>query len=541
MAIYKNYIIKAEDTIERISSQYLGSSSLSDKIISLNRLRYPYIVRSKQDKYGLPKAESMLLSDLDEDTTSINMIPYTSSLLINPLVLTKKSVLYIKSDTKNGQYNEDELLIDQYYSLPQQNISAGTLTFDLKNVSSPTVDAESSELLDTAMYVSFTATITSGGIMTVTSVTSGYISVGMTLFTTTGITVGIISGSKQINSSGSLTGTGLTGTYFVTFSSSASFDFSTLFIGRIVSQLLPRKYFVQYTYIRTSQNKETAPSPFLLDEFRAAKPFIVQSGSTSSVFVFKSPIEWPDGATAINVYVGMANASGQLTSQSLLRHQTTLYSPDELYVEPISGLNFTSDLISSGNTAAIGTQHRYTKGTIFYIYENPEQSGTQILSPGDTLLLPILSGATGTAIFSAKKSNAFRSALGSDIQLTSNGQFNFSSDSGDFAVTSGIDNIKQALMGRLSTKIGALKSRKSFGNPMISMVGSMYSAGFLTSLKVELASALQQERRIYAVRDFQVTYNSKSSAVIINNLIVEIINDGQSSSVVTFDPIALPI
>lgn len=540
MSIYKNYIIKSGDTIESIAQFYLKSSAFADKIISLNRLRYPYIAEKTDDKYGPYKASSPLLADWPKNSVSLNVSPYISSGMINSLVLSPKSLFYIRSNTVNGLHIEDTFIIDKYYSTTFGSIPAGTLLFSVPTVQSPVLSAEQNNMLFTTKSCVFSGTLTaipstSRSILNVTSILSGYIAKGMTISgINNNISATIVSSKTFDTYSDNVTGSGLEGTYVVDVSATNASQLS--FVGNISSGLGPRSYYIQYSYIRNSAGHETFASPLYINSNTgAAIPFVVQSASfANSLLVVRAPDEWPEGATAVNIYAG--------SSISSIKYQTTLYSKSELFVESITGLSTSSSSIPAENTAYIGTSSFYNKGTQFFIYENPEQYGTQVLAHGDTLLLPVPSGQAVGSIISSKRTNKFYSSLGTDIALNAAGQIEFSNtESGDLQTITGVANVKQALLSRLSTKVNSFKTRQNFGNSAISMIGAKYSAAFLTNLKLELVSTLQKERRVYMVRDFDMNFSSQSSAIIIKNLAVEILHDGQSSSLITFDPIALPI
>lgn len=920
MAIYKNYIIKYGDTIDTIAQQYLGSSVKATQLISINRLRYPYIVEKTPDKYGPIKTSSPLLNDLSINSTSMNISDYVSTNMLNPLVITPKSLLYIRTNEDNGSFTEDTLVIDTYYPRAQVGIDAGTVTFDVPTISSPTQSAETLELLSTTSYCTLTGSISSTTIqgqylLDVTSISSGYLAIGMSLqgtsssgntllftvignkhnnssvytltgtgsigtylladgtptsvtntdqkvfaqgansvyhknifidntnswlyvqcrdtalvnnnpyhyiqiyslranpnappliatqglgliYTTrdkpnyalhpflpivylfdnsgklyaysisningslslistitpsrlgpqnslsitpngkylyawgssdgeyvcctlnvsTGIFIGsttqILTGSPSvpivfnappvsnststvlygqcvtntyclsaysIGSSGLLTlisfvpfpagsaaaykiiysskynalfastltkvhvynidvATGNIGslafsmnkatnsqyagitldeirnllfipnnidnnhifdiytinlldlsltllasptsawpnsvdtfivsavlnttllTYYVIGSNQFTWDYEYLYTYKYyvssplsissstfsasiptTSGLMSRAYHVQYSYISHDITNETAASPYNIDSMTGmAMPFSVQKyNSIPQLLVFTPPEEWPSGATGINIYAGMHDPSMTTMSLTDIKYQATLYSPSELYVEPVSMITTSGNGAPNGNTAYIGTSVTYPKGTMFYIYENPDQFDTQVLKPGDTMLLPLPSGQSSGAIVSGRRSAKFHSALGADISLNANGFFQIDGEGrGDFLVVEGISNVKQSLLARLSTKVASFNTRPSFGNRTMSLIGSKYNMTFLGEIKAELAETLRSEQRVYAVHDFAVYYDSRTSAVIVKNLNVEILHDGQSSSIVTFDPIALPI
>lgn len=537
MPTYKNYVIKSGDTVESIASRYLGSSANADKIIALNRLRFPYIAEITADTYGTIKASGYLNVDWPINSTSLSVSSYITNNIFPASALSTNSVFYIRTNTGNGQFIENTFYIDKYYSTSYQNFTAGTLAFQYKLVQPPVVSAEASDLLSISTQCTFYGSI-SGTTLTVTTIGSGFLSVGMQVKPVESATV------ATVTSYG--TGTGGVGTYTLSSTLTPSGINAGLFLGYIPASsfLSARSYYVAYTYNRLSTTQETTPSPPKINPINGkAIPFLVQSDDAAeSVLVFRAPEVWPEGATGVNVYAGLTLDS--------MRYQNTLTSPGQIWAEPVVnplgtngyGISVTTALAPSQNTALIGTSVLYPQNTPFFIYENYQQYQTQVLKVGDILLLPITTTQALSSITIGKRTPNFASVLGADIRLNADGTINMNGNhNGDFDVIDGIENVKQSLLGRLSTKIGALKTRMNFGNKAIDLVGANFSAAFLINLKMDLTDTLRAERRVYQVNDFSMQYDGTYGAVIINNLKVELLNDGQSASILTFDPIALPI
>jgi hypothetical protein len=532
MATYKNYIVKYGDTIESIAQKYLGDSKRSSEIISLNRLRYPYIANSTLDILGPAKGSSVLSSNLAAGSTSMNFLPYVSNGDVSSLVLSDRSVFYIYKTTQYGGTVENILRIKKYYAFASGTISAGTLTFDASLVDPPSISAESSGLLSTTQFCSFIGFI-SGTTLTVTSVVSGYISIGMSL-SGTGV-------SAETTIVSPVTGTGSTGTYYVNNSQTVALQTLTAIVPATQS-LAARTYYFQYTY--TTASGETLASPLNINASNgAAIPYLLNAAIASAgekrLFVFTAPDTWPNYTTGLKLYVG--------TSPTSLVYQATITSEQNAnkqgyYVEPVAGISSQGASIPSGNSAYIGISNFYASGTIFSIHENPDQFNTRIVQTGSTLLLPTLASQQVDFIINNKNPSQFVSSLGADMQLDDNGQLVFDvAGSGDISSITGLDNLKQALMSRLLTRVEDLKTQPEYGNTALAMIGNKYNVNFLLGLKSELIQSIQRDPRVYSIDNIRVRYDGQEQKVVVDNLSVKISSDGSSYSVLTFLPIALPI
>lgn len=211
MPVYKDYIVKQGDTIESIAQQYLGSASRAPELVSLNRLRPPYIAVTSADFLGIPKVSTALQDVITSGSTSFDASKYIASNLISPLILTEKTLFYIKSNTANGTYVEDKMSIKAFYpnAVPSNNIAANTVVFDTATINPPSNTAESNNLLSKFYQFTIVGSI-SGKILTVHSISSGFISVGME------ITGELIPANTIISAFG--TGRGGVGTYTLSYS-----------------------------------------------------------------------------------------------------------------------------------------------------------------------------------------------------------------------------------------------------------------------------------------------------------------------------------
>jgi hypothetical protein len=535
MATYKNYIVKYGDTIESIAQKYLGDSRRSSEIISLNRLRYPYIANSTLDILGPAKGSSILSSSLAAGSISMNFLPYVTNGDLSSLVLSDRSVFYISKTTQYGGNIENILRIKKYYSFASGTIPEGTLIFDASLVNPPSVSAETSGLVSTTQFCSFIGSV-SGTTLTVTSVVSGYISIGMSLSGT-----GVPAGTTIVSS---VTGTGSIGTYTLSYTSSPVTVANQTLTANIplTTSMTSRTYYVRYTY--TTESGETIGSPLNIDTTSgAALPYIISSASASAgekrLLVFTAPDTWPDYTTSLKLYIG--------TSPTSLAYQATITAEQNAsnagyYVEPVNGISAQGASVPSSNTAYIGISNYYPSGTIFSIHENPEQFNTRIVQTGSTLLLPTLASQQVNFIINTKNPSQFVSSLGTDMEIDDTGQLVFDvAGSGDISSITGLNNLKQALLSRLLTKVEDLKTQPQYGNSALAMIGSKYSVNFLLGLKSELIQSIQQDPRVYSIDNIRVRYDGQEQKVVIDNLSVKISSDGSSYSVLTFLPIALPI
>jgi hypothetical protein len=371
MTAYKNYVIKSGDTLNSIAARFLGSAAEIDKLVSLNRLRYPYIAEVTSDKYGTPKASGFLVADLPANSITFPVSYYINNLIFPATALTPNSIVYMKLNLGNGIIAEDTLLIDEYYAIATADVPANTVLFQHEKVSPPSLDPETDGLLDTTSQCTFFGSV-SGTTLTVSSIGSGYMAVGMKVRQ-----IDRTASTNDVTITALGTGTGGVGTYILSgnlvLSGRNAFLLNAYMPASTI--LSSRSYYVSYTFIRNSITNETTKSPAKLDTtFFNAIPFVVQTTNTDeNVLVFRAPEVWPTGATGLNLYVG--------TSYDNMKYQTTIYTPGQIWTKTSLGLNLNTAPPPLYNSAVIGTKVTYPANTPFYIYEDNQQYDTQVLIP----------------------------------------------------------------------------------------------------------------------------------------------------------------
>ena len=533
MPFYKNYIVKQHDTIESIAEKYLGGSERASSLIEINSLRFPYISNNPKDKLSTASTESQLLSPLSAGSISMNMSSYVSLSRLNSQFLRPGYVFYISQRNASGSLVYDKVSLKNYYPVQQSilsddgssyvSVDAGTVTFDAPLLSPPPTSANADNLLSFASLAIFTGSI-SGNTLTVTSITSGALAIGMNIYYTTN---GVQStGNITIISNG--TGSGGTGTYTIS-SSLTVLSTSMILVNSTASSLPARTYYIRYTY--TSIHGETLASPLLLDSYYGtSSSYTVPAGN---LLVFTSPASWPTGVTSIKVYVG--------TSAGSEKYQGSIAKAGGIFVEPVSAISSTGSLVPLFNNAFIGFARTYPVGTPFSIHENTSHLFSRVVSYGETLFLPLQS-ITNSLIINTAKSNQFISTLGTDMKLDSTGQLVFEGASGgDIDTISDLPNLRQALKGRLMTSFMQLSTQPEYGNRALLFVGQKYRSTFLITLRAALITCVQQEPRVKKILSLNLYYNRTLSAVIVKDFSMKIAEGDSPDSQITIDTLALKV
>lgn len=535
MATYKSYVLVQGDTVEQLAQKFLGDVSRAAEIISLNRLRSPFISDDPYDQLGPVVASAPLASPLTFGASSLDCSYYVSAGLINQSTLMPQSTFFIRSTQKNGEIIQDKFSIKLYYPYDISELSpdgstysvvpAGTLKFDTPIVSSPTTSAYDEGMLQTTSYAVFSGYI-NGTTLTVSRMISGNLALGM-----------VLSGSNvpsNVTIIGNINSTGGVGTY--TISQTLSLSEATFTTSIPSNTSLPaRNYYVRYSYQTISG--ETLPGPYRIEESNgAAIPLALQNSAVgdSRLLVVSAPLTWPSGVISVRVYIGTRPGADVL--------QGTLYNTTDLLVEPTAGFSYNQSPPPSVNSAYLGLVHSYSIGTKFSIHDNSSALNTQVLRTGSTILLPSLVPPRAQLVVNNASSNQFIDELGTDLKLDGNGFLTFDGSAGvDLTTVSGINNVRQSVKGRLLTRMNELKTQPKFGNGALEQIGAKYSAAFLQIVKTSLVETLKKEPRIVSIGGMRLTYDSAIGSVIINNLSLQITNDGTSAYDITFEPIALPI
>lgn len=535
MAIYKNYVLKQGDTVEGLAQKYLGGISRASDIIALNRLRYPYISDDSYQKLGPPVASGSLNIPIQSGDTSVNVGSYIANGTLAQSALSKQSVFFLRTIGFYGAIIQDRLSIKGYYPYSVTELSsdgvtynvvpAGTLQLDTPVISPPSTSAFDEGMLSVENNAVFIGSI-AGNILTVDSVSSGHIAIGMQIHNSNILSPLFVTAYLNVN--------GDIGTYQLSGTTNVSSD---LFIAKIPSSatLASRNYYVRYSY--ESLSGETLAGPLRTEESNgAAIPVALTSFSAGlkQLLVVSAPVNWPNNVVGIKIYIGL--------SPNTEVHQGTFTKPTDFIIEPVSGFTFLSSGPPKINTATLGFLNSYSIGTRFSIHENPDALNTQVLGTGDTILLPALVPPRSQLIVNSALSNQFIDELGTDIKLDANGRISFDGSAGvDLTTISGIANVKQSIKGRLVTRINELRTQPRFGNYSLNQLGTKYSPNFLLIIETALIETLKKEPRISSINSIKVRYDARSGSVVINNLSIRITYEGTSASDITFDPIALPI
>lgn len=118
MAKYKAELIYSGDTIQRIAEKHLGDEKKWPVLVSLNRLRNPYISENPEDQLGSPSGTIYIPSALKKGASSIYLPKYLYSSnqssaagKISKSVLISGNKLFLKKYLQNGDYVHDTITI----------------------------------------------------------------------------------------------------------------------------------------------------------------------------------------------------------------------------------------------------------------------------------------------------------------------------------------------------------------------------------------------------------------------------------------------
>ncbi len=126
-------------------------------------------------------------------------------------------------------------------------------------------------------------------------------------------------------------------------------------------------------------------------------------------------------------------------------------------------------------------------------------AGSQVLGPGDTLLVPL----SGTLTASQVLPGGVDQTLGTDLLLDARRALAPLSGVGDLQTASGVANLQQALNVRLNTALGALPLHPGYGVIQADLL-SPAPAG-LALAEMEIRAVLLQDPRVQGVSNIAVT------------------------------------
>lgn len=107
--------------------------------------------------------------------------------------------------------------------------------------------------------------------------------------------------------------------------------------------------------------------------------------------------------------------------------------------------------------------------------------------------------------------------LGTDIKS----DWNFNSITGDLELTSNEDNIIQAIINRLNTRLGFMDLYYSnYGSELHSFLGEIFDETLLKFMKIEVESTVKQDPRLQDATA-EVSYREGKIKLEINNTYTE--------------------
>lgn len=112
MLLFKNYIIQQGDTLTSIAQKELGSVSEWHNLVTINKLRYPYISDNIIDQLGNKKGEFLLSSFANiGDTFLYFSSSLISSGLLSSAIFTEGSIVFLQKHVNNGDFIFEKLFV----------------------------------------------------------------------------------------------------------------------------------------------------------------------------------------------------------------------------------------------------------------------------------------------------------------------------------------------------------------------------------------------------------------------------------------------
>lgn len=143
-------------------------------------------------------------------------------------------------------------------------------------------------------------------------------------------------------------------------------------------------------------------------------------------------------------------------------------------------------------------------------------AGKVTKSSGDVIYVPVSTLDTETSEVLLQDPNF--AALGTDLDLE-DGELGLDIN-GDLRLVSGVDNLYQDLMNRLSTEVGTLTYHPEFGSKFTVVVGNKTNRHWLDKASVEIAKVFKSDPRVIDVKDLEV--NQIADAVYLKCTIIHI-------------------
>lgn len=489
MANYKNYVVHSSETLSEIAYRELGHESAVKDLVSINRLRYPYISDNPRHQFGKELASFSLLEPANSGSSNIK-IP--RSYIINDAIresfLYPGNYVYFSSFADNGDVIHDAMEIERYY--PYEEIAdgsllipEGTLEFATEKIAAPQFSMNQ----------------------------SGLVFISKPTLSTWPSTYYL---DTQVGSSG-------------------------------LVELLPTVagyYYFAYTFV-AENGKETPCSPFQ-SFFEAStgkyKPEYLHITSQNILdgyrIVIKSPSSFPGGVKSIRAYAAYSdpNISSAETPPNLTFKKEFFAANEFLVVSSVSAGQ--SPPIT--NFAKTGLNFSYKVGSKISFFEPPNTLPSSVLKTGDILRIPVTS-SDSYGLINTFSSESFLNPFGTDIALDEYGYISFTGNySRDILTVTGRKNVLQALNNRLKTYVGQMSLQPEFGNLALGRIGSSFSISILSTVEAMCVNCVLSDPRVSSVKSIEVSFDTKNSAISVGNFSIELKTVG---SVINLSPFAINI
>lgn len=157
-----------------------------------------------------------------------------------------------------------------------------------------------------------------------------------------------------------------------------------------------------------------------------------------------------------------------------------------------------------------------------FITDDPDVAGARVLLTGSPIKIP------STAVESDAAVDNAANVLLADVSLVG-GRLQVDSSTGDLAVVSGRDNLKQALANRIGTEPGELIYHPDYGCKIHKRKGAKNTATMTLVGRMDVQEALAQENRLKVINSITVT--SDGDALIANADVTPISGDSVTTTV----------
>ncbi len=144
----------------------------------------------------------------------------------------------------------------------------------------------------------------------------------------------------------------------------------------------------------------------------------------------------------------------------------------------------------------------------------------RVLRPGQKLKVPVPQSTAVSETVVSRTETVEQDLFGNDIFLDEEGDFQ-SDGKGDISTVKGIENMKVALIDRLTTEQGELTKHPDYGAPIARIIGEPGDQNALTVARLELKSTLLQDPRIKGVDNLSLKKTDDALNVDMNLRLID--------------------